>query len=64
MAQELDWDYVIIGQGLAGSLLAWRLRELGRRVLVVDDNATNRRILEELLRGWKMRPTGCSASRA
>jgi CheY-like chemotaxis protein/HPt (histidine-containing phosphotransfer) domain-containing protein len=26
-------------------------------VLIVDDNATNRRVLIELLRSWKMRPT-------
>ncbi|RMG35513.1 MAG: FAD-binding oxidoreductase [Gammaproteobacteria bacterium] len=31
-------DFLIVGQGLAGSLLAWHLMERGRRVLVIDDN--------------------------
>ena len=32
-----------------------QLRDL--RVLVVDDNSTNRRILQEMLRNWRMQPT-------
>jgi glycine/D-amino acid oxidase-like deaminating enzyme len=31
------YDFLIIGQGLAGSLLAWRLIEHGQKVLVLDD---------------------------
>lgn len=29
-------DYLIVGQGLAGSLLAWKLMARGKRILVVD----------------------------
>jgi signal transduction histidine kinase/CheY-like chemotaxis protein len=34
------------------------------RVLVVDDNATNRRILQEILGHWRMRPTLVDGGRA
>jgi glycine/D-amino acid oxidase-like deaminating enzyme len=33
------WDAVIVGQGLAGSTLAWQLHWRGQRVLVVDEAA-------------------------
>ena len=36
----------------------------GLPVLVVDDNATNRRILQDLLTNWRMRPTVVDGGRA
>jgi len=35
----------------------------GRPVLVVDDSVTNRRILTDMLRLWKMRPTPAASAR-
>ncbi len=32
----MEVDYLIVGQGLAGTVLGWRLRERGARVLLVD----------------------------
>lgn len=36
-----DPDIIIVGQGLAGTLLALELETLGRRVLVIDDHHRN-----------------------
>ena len=44
-------DYAIVGQGLAGTLLAWQLIERGRRVVVIDrgDEATASRVAAGLI---------------
>jgi len=36
----------------------------GRRVLIVDDNDTNRRVLEEMSNGWGMRPVAVESGAA
>lgn len=46
-----------IGNQPIGHVVLPRMDFEGLPVLVVDDNHTNRRILEELLLGWRMRPT-------
>jgi len=33
---DKPWDVIIVGQGLAGTTLAWHLQEAGQRVLVID----------------------------
>ncbi len=47
-----------------GGVAVPRRREAlqGLRVLVVDDHAINRRILEDVLIGWQMRPTICCSA--
>lgn len=35
------FDYLIIGQGIAGSMLAWFLTQAGKKVLVVDEFRAN-----------------------
>ncbi|GIV34434.1 MAG: FAD-dependent oxidoreductase [Chitinophagales bacterium] len=32
----MDYDFLIVGQGIAGSLLAWFLHRQGKRVLIID----------------------------
>ncbi|MCI0702270.1 MAG: FAD-binding oxidoreductase [Planctomycetia bacterium] len=43
-------DFIILGQGLAGTALAWRLRQRGRSVLVVDrESSSSSRIAAGLI---------------
>ena len=38
-ANNQEFDYLIVGQGIAGSVLAWTLGQRGHRVLIVNDAA-------------------------
>lgn len=37
----MDIDYLVIGQGLAGSLLTWELLKRQKKVIIVDNNQEN-----------------------
>jgi CheY-like chemotaxis protein len=54
---------LVYGLALSGDALADQLVGRGWRVLVADDNATTRAILDETLRAWDMVPTLASAAR-
>ncbi len=34
---SVQYDYIIVGQGIAGTILAWQLEEAGAQVLVIDE---------------------------
>ena len=36
MNKDLEYDYLIVGAGLAGSMMAYRLKQAGKSVLVID----------------------------
>jgi glycine/D-amino acid oxidase-like deaminating enzyme len=39
MVDKVEYDYLIVGQGLAGSILAEKLLRINKRILVLDDAA-------------------------
>jgi PAS domain S-box-containing protein len=43
----------------AQAALAPRPQLVGKRVLIVDDNAASRKVIQERLVSWSMRPTAC-----
>ncbi|MGV3531320.1 MAG: response regulator [Chthoniobacteraceae bacterium] len=52
------------GEAAPAAVATEPLQLQGMRVLVVDDNATNRVILQEMLRAWSIQPAGVSSGEA
>ena len=57
---QLGCDDSVLSSKLQNS----RINVEGIRILIVDDNATNRRILKEMLSKWGMKPTSVSGGEA
>ncbi|TLV03620.1 NAD(P)/FAD-dependent oxidoreductase [Dyadobacter luticola] len=36
---DLDYDYLIVGQGIAGTSIAFHLHDLGKRILIIGDSS-------------------------
>ncbi|MFM2355195.1 MAG: alcohol dehydrogenase AlkJ, partial [Pseudomonadota bacterium] len=45
---DMDWDYIIVGSGSSGSVLAERLTAAGKRVVVLEAGGTDRRFYVHL----------------
>ena len=62
------FSFTFVGQPIAGEPEKYLQQEQpalsGKRVLIVDDNATNRHILSRLVAAWGMAPTEASAASA
>lgn len=47
-----DWDHIIVGAGSSGCVLAARLAEGGRRVLLIEAGGTDRRLFVQMPLGY------------
>lgn len=37
--EEADYDYLVVGQGIGGTALAWHLLDLGKKILIIGDSS-------------------------
>jgi PAS domain S-box-containing protein len=50
-------SFAVVEAAVAAAAIADAIDLRGLAILIVDDNATNRRLLEEMVTGWRMVPT-------